>query len=321
YIWPYSEARGLRSRMREFCTSGSAGGPGGVIPWGYPTYISFDAAVDMILSDEAQARTLMSALQDVVPRVVAVSSQDVYRAYGILHRRESGPLQPLPLTEDSALREELCILSIDEAAQLQERIPWVTKDDEKILVERVVMRDPDLSGTVVRLPAVYGPGDPQHRLHSSLKRMDDDRPAILMDEAMRDWRWSRGYVEDVAQGIALAATEEKAAGRIYNVCEPDALSQAQWVRAIGDVAGWSGEIISAPFDNLPDHLKSPNNYAQDWVVDSTRIRTELGYAESLPRSEALARAIAWERANPPPNIDPLRFDYEAEDRALERLGR
>ena len=26
--------------MREFCTSGSAGGPGGVIPWGYPTYIS-----------------------------------------------------------------------------------------------------------------------------------------------------------------------------------------------------------------------------------------------------------------------------------------
>ncbi|MDP6513734.1 MAG: hypothetical protein QF878_11170 [SAR202 cluster bacterium] len=23
--------------MREICTSGSAGGPGGVIPWGYPT--------------------------------------------------------------------------------------------------------------------------------------------------------------------------------------------------------------------------------------------------------------------------------------------
>ena len=26
--------------MREFCTSGSAGGPGGVIPWGYPTVTS-----------------------------------------------------------------------------------------------------------------------------------------------------------------------------------------------------------------------------------------------------------------------------------------
>jgi hypothetical protein len=30
--------------MREFCTSGSAGGPGGVIPWGYPTYISMEQA-------------------------------------------------------------------------------------------------------------------------------------------------------------------------------------------------------------------------------------------------------------------------------------
>ena len=26
--------------MREICTSGSAGGPGGVIPWGYPTVSS-----------------------------------------------------------------------------------------------------------------------------------------------------------------------------------------------------------------------------------------------------------------------------------------
>ena len=28
--------------MREICTSGSAGGPGGVIPWGYPTVTSPD---------------------------------------------------------------------------------------------------------------------------------------------------------------------------------------------------------------------------------------------------------------------------------------
>ena len=39
-IWPYSEVRGLRSRLLEICTSGSAGGSGGVISQGYPTYIS-----------------------------------------------------------------------------------------------------------------------------------------------------------------------------------------------------------------------------------------------------------------------------------------
>jgi nucleoside-diphosphate-sugar epimerase len=34
---------------------------------------------------------------------------------------------------------------------------------EKILVERVVMNDAQTPGTVLRLPAVYGPGDKQHR--------------------------------------------------------------------------------------------------------------------------------------------------------------
>jgi nucleoside-diphosphate-sugar epimerase len=213
------------------------------------------------------------------------------------------------------------MLSKNDAKQVQQMISWVSEDDEKILVERVVMNDPDLSGTVVRLPAVYGPGDPQHRLHQPLKRMDDGRSAILIDETMYNWRWSRGYVEDVAQGIALAATDERASGRIYNVCEPDALSQAQWVQAIADAAGWDGEIISAPFDDLPEHIKSSNNYTQDLAVDSTRIRTELGYAESLSRSEALTLAVAWERDNPHQNIDASRFDYDAEDRVLARLTR
>ena len=32
--------------MREICTSGSAGGPGGVIPWGYPTVTSLAVRFD-----------------------------------------------------------------------------------------------------------------------------------------------------------------------------------------------------------------------------------------------------------------------------------
>lgn len=36
-----------------------------------------------------------------------------------------------------------------------------------------------------------------------------------------------GYVENVAAAIALAVTREQAAGRIYNVAEPRALSVAE----------------------------------------------------------------------------------------------
>ena len=35
-----------------------------------------------------------------------------------------------------------------------------------------------------------------------------------------------------------------------------------------------------------------------YMVDTSRIRRELGYAEQVPFDEALRRTIEWERANP-----------------------
>jgi hypothetical protein len=42
----------------------------------------------------------------------------------------------------------------------------------------------------------------------------------------------------------------------------------------------------------------------------------LGYAEGTAPDEALRRTVAWERANPPEQIDPALFDYAEEDAAL-----
>ena len=54
---------------------------------------------------------------------------------------------------------------------------------------------------------VYGPGDYQHRLRPYLKRMDDARPAIVLDARQVTWRDTRGYVEDVAAAhVASLAT-------------------------------------------------------------------------------------------------------------------
>jgi uncharacterized protein YbjT (DUF2867 family) len=46
--------------------------------------------------------------------------------------------------------------------------------------------------------------------------MEDRREAILIGHAQLGWRWSRGYVENVAAAIALAATHPAAGGRTYN---------------------------------------------------------------------------------------------------------
>jgi len=212
----------------------------------------------------------------------------------------------VPVSEDSALRIELY--------PYRGRIPGL-EDYEKILVERGAMNEPGLPATIVRLPATYGEGDYQHRLAIELKRMDDGRPAFILDERLAAWRWTRAYVENAAAAIALAAMDDRAAGRIYNAGD-DALSYADWVRAIGRAAGWQGEVISLPPDRLPKHLRPPpGDYAQHLVTDSTRIRRELGYQDVVSREEGLRRAIEWERANRG-EVNPRVLDYEAEDALL-----
>jgi nucleoside-diphosphate-sugar epimerase len=274
-----------------------------------------DVVVDLILSSGRQVHTLMTLFRGDVRRVVALSSCDVYRACGVLHGSESGPLESLPLTEDSALRTTLQTYPPDRLRLLQQVFGWLGEEYDKIPVERAILGDSELPGTVLRLPMVYGPGDPLHRQFPLVKRMDDGRRVILFEGKRAAWRSPRGYVENVAAAIALAATSEQAAGRIYNVGEAESLSELNWARQIASVAGWAGEFIVLPADRTPSHLHMQGNLEQHWLVDTTRIREELGYVEPIPRGEALARTVEWERAHPPP-IDPRAFDYEAEDAAI-----
>lgn len=275
-----------------------------------------DVVVDFVLSHETQARQLIETFRGLTGRIVAISSGDVYRACGILHGFETGPLQPLPLTEDSELRTSLNVYGPEVLMQLRGVFSWLGNEYDKIPVERVVMGDPDLPGTVLRLPMVYGAGDPLHRLFPYLKRMDDKRPAILLQEDVAAWRGPRGYVENVAAAVALSAVSNTASGRIYNIADRECLSEADWVREIGWAANWEGSVIPLAKNAVPAHLRVPYRNEQQWEMSSARIRRELGYKEPVSFTTGLERTIAWERQNPPRQIDPAQFNYAAEDAAL-----
>jgi nucleoside-diphosphate-sugar epimerase len=271
-----------------------------------------DVVLDMIAFVEQDGHSLMSLCKGLVRRVVLISSQDVYRIYGRVNRTEPGPPDPIPVTEDSPLRDKLYPyrgLDLPFPEDEKQRM----HDYDKILIERLVMSDPTIQGTVLRLPAVYGPNDGQHRLFEFLKRMDDNRPAILLDENFAQWCWTRGYVENVATAIALAITDERASGRIYNIGEAHTPSMIEWVRAIAKVADWHGNIITLPADRVPPHLIHDIDVNQYLLVDTTRIRKELGYREPVDQDEAFRRTIEWERVNPPKEVDAKQFDYAAED--------
>ncbi|MBE7385972.1 MAG: NAD-dependent epimerase/dehydratase family protein [Leptolyngbya sp. SIO1E4] len=275
-----------------------------------------EVVLDMVAHTEAEAQALVDLFRGHARRVVVISSQDVYRARDIILGVETGILEPTPLTEESPLRSQL--YPYKDLPEVRGSLP---ADYDKILVEQTCQRDPELPATVLRLPMVYGPGDYRHRFQAYLRRMDERRPAIVLETGIANWCGCYGYVENVADAIALAVTDERAAGRTYNIANPDSLSEADLIRAIGQQAGWEGRVVSIPAAQMPASWQMQLNAEQHWTTDSTRIRQELGFVEKVPREEALRRTIAWERTAPESNIvhNPTLLDYAAEDALLATL--
>lgn len=268
-----------------------------------------DVVVDMVMRGDADARAVQAVFAGHARRLVALSSADVYAAFGRVNGIEPGPPDPAPLGEDAPLRTV--------------RFPYRGKipgadDYEKILGEEAVLGAATLPGVVLRLPMVYGPGDYQYRFHDWLRRMDDGRPAIPVGAGFGAWRCSTVFVDDVARAIELAATHPAAAG-VYNVAEPDCPSVAEWAARLAATTGWRGRVVEVERARAPEALRGTECDAQPVVLDSGRIRSGLGYAETTSRADALAATIAWQRAHPP-GWPPERFDYGVDEAALATAG-
>ena len=111
-------------------------------------------------------------------------------------------------------------------------------------------------------------------------------------------------------------SDERAAGRTFNVASLDTPTEAEWIALIANACGWPGEIISLPPEQLPESLRSRLQVDQDLVVATERLR-ELGYTEPVRLDQALSRSIEWERAQESGDPSP---DYSAEDRVLTSRG-
>jgi nucleoside-diphosphate-sugar epimerase len=273
-----------------------------------------EVVVDMLAMTEADARSLVETFRGVAQRAVVISSMDVYRAYDVLRGVEPEPLEPVPFDEAAQLRNKIYPYRGETPRAQDDPRKWVDTYD-KILVEHVAVSEPDLAATILRLPMVYGEGDYQHRLFEYLKRMDDNRPAILLDEISAQWQTSRGYVENVASAIVRAVEDERAARKTYNVADADVFTEAEWIEQIGHTVGWQGRVVIVPLDKMPEPLRFQGNARQSLLGDTTRIRQQIGYREIVSTDDALRRTVEWERANPPP-IDPAQFNYALEDSLL-----
>jgi nucleoside-diphosphate-sugar epimerase len=259
-----------------------------------------DVAVHMMAMVRADAEAFVDVFRGVAGRVVNPSSSDVYRAMGIINRTEPGPPIPVPIDENGPLRQRPSIHGAR---------------SEKRDVEQVVLSEPRLPATVLRFPAIYGPGT--HRHQEWVRAMLDGRPAIVLGRGWATFRFTHGYAADVGHATALAVMNERAAGRIYNVGEADTPTERRRLEDFARVAGWTGRIVEVADEIAPggDGLPYPG---QDWLLDTRRIRAELGFAEVSDYEQGIRATIEWQRAHPHPAYDPRPL-YAEEDRLLESI--
>ena len=169
-----------------------------------------DVVLHMAAFRRDETREFMELFDGHAGRVVGISSMDVYAAYARLKRSEVGPLQPVPIGEN---------------AELRRTIQPQGEEYDKLGVEDELSSKTTLPATILRFPGIYGPRDGLRRLYPYLKRMDDGRPFILIDDKMARFRFSRAYSENAAFAVSQAVMSETARGRVYNVAEPETFAE------------------------------------------------------------------------------------------------
>jgi len=231
-----------------------------------------DLVVDMIPFTVLNAEKLVAACQRIGldPKVVAISSIDVYSAFGRLHQTEQAPYQTTPISEDMSLRKTY---GPEGAAY------------DKIGVERVY-REAFEDLVILRLPATYGWPDTT-RVASYLDQMLDGKTKITMSEDSANFRFSRCLHKNAAFAVSLAARRHTVDTAIYNVAEPKAYTELEWAKKIGVHCSWGGEIIISPWEA---NVAKPR---QQFEVNTNAIRRDLGFFEKYDPDEGLADTIAF----------------------------
>ncbi len=242
-----------------------------------------EALIDMIAYTVTDVDVLLPALTQQLRHVTLISSGDVYQAYGAFLRLEPPPSSPGPAPEAGELRR----------SRYPYRSRALSPDDllhdyDKILVEERYRDHSPVPVTTLRLPMVYGPGDPHGRVAANVRRLRDAPEGLYLNSAEAAWRCTRGYVDDVAAAIAVATVHPDALGRTYNIGESDALTTQEWLTALAQAFDLPATIHPSPMI-APSH---PADWSVSVVSATSRIRTELAFVEPVGRTTGLRRCVS-----------------------------
>ena len=166
---------------------------------------------------------------------------------------------------------------------MRESLSFQGTDYDKLGVERTYLAHFE-NLSILRMPAIYGWPD-QSRVKQYFDAVSKGDGTFRMNPKFAKWGFTRASAQDCAQAIFLTLGQD---GRnIYNVGEEELILEEDWCRMVWSAAGREGKII---YDgDAPVPYDADLN--QGWHVDTSKIRSELGYSESTDRMEVLKQTI------------------------------
>jgi nucleoside-diphosphate-sugar epimerase len=174
-----------------------------------------------------------------------------------------------------------------------------------------------------RYPFLYGPYQIAPREWCVVRRIIDGRKAIILPEDGLSLNHS-GYVENVAHAVLLAVDKpEAASGQLYNCGDERLLTLRQTVEIIAESLGGQLEIVSMPWQfAIPARPLMAQPWTTHRVLDLTKIKAQLGYADVMRPERGLALTARWlhehplERGGAGERILQDPFDYGSEDELI-----
>jgi nucleoside-diphosphate-sugar epimerase len=156
-----------------------------------------------------------------------------------------------------------------------------------------------LEVVIVRPPLVYGPQVRANFL--ALIRAIDKGIPIPMGTvpAVR----SMIYVGNIADALAQSALDDRAAGGCFHVADDESLTVEDLVRAIARHLRRPARMIRIPAvclrvaGSLTGRMRQVDRLTASLKVDSSRIRTTLGWRPPYTLDEGLAETIRWYRSS------------------------
>lgn len=262
---------------------------------------------DIAIVTYGRVRFLAQALKGKVGRFISVGGVASYRGY--LEPECLSPIgMPTPVCEHAPLvdRED------------EHRFSYLIAQTEK----SVLAYHPDAAH--FRYPYVYGPRQLIPREWSIIRRILDERPHIVVADGGLNLT-THGFVANLAHSVLLAVDKPTdSAGQIYNCGDEQQFSLAQVIEMIANKMGRELKIISMPYAlALPARCFDSGLSTHHRLMDTNKIKSQLGYQDVTPSEAALGITVDWLLENRPALGGDLEqrlqdpFDYPGEDRLID----